>query len=730
MKNLIAIGLLLFCLFQSEAQTNDSISIRTENLDLITIQAYRLPPQKISYLKDVEQTFITSGKKNEVIQLEGLPVNITEKTGRQVYAKTPGAFIYDMDGSGNQVNIATRGLDPHRSWEFNVRQNGVITNSDMYGYPASHYSPPMEAVQKIELIRGTASLQYGAQFGGMVNYIIKDADPKQKFSFENSSSIGSYGVLSTFNAIGGKAGKLSYYAYHHRRVMEGYRENARSDGSAQYASLKYQFLPNLSLKAELGRSEYLYQMPGSLTDAQFEEDARQSTRSRNYYSPDIYVPALVLDWQINANTAIQWVTSAVIGTRNSVQFIGFADARDTIDATTLQYKSRQVDIDHFNSYTSELRMRHHYLLGNKQHTLVMGLRYINNDLHRQQLGKGSTGTDYDLSLTEPGFGRDLHYKTSNVALSVENLFQLSPRLQVSPGVRIENGITKMRGIIAYLPNEAVPDDIEHQFILLGISGQYSLQKNIKIYGGWSQAYRPIIFADVIPATALDKIDPNLEDAFGHNVEIGIKGALGNSLSYDLCFFQVLYKNRIGSLLQTDADGIFFIYKTNIGNSKTNGIEGYLDYKIAATDNSRFSIFTSTAFMSGKYLNGFLRSGSENVAISGNTLETVPKWISRNGFQFAIKRIAGILQYSYVSESFSDALNTVTPTANGAAGMVPAYGIWDLNLAYRLSESLQIRLSLNNLSNEHYFTKRPSGYPGPGIWSSDGRGVVANVLFKL
>ena len=44
----------------------------------------------------------------------------------------------------------------------------------MYGYPASHYSMPMEAVDHIELVRGTGSLQYGAQFGGMLNYVTKN----------------------------------------------------------------------------------------------------------------------------------------------------------------------------------------------------------------------------------------------------------------------------------------------------------------------------------------------------------------------------------------------------------------------------------------------------------------------------------------------------------------------------------------------------------------------------
>ncbi|MEI9944007.1 MAG: TonB-dependent receptor plug domain-containing protein [Chitinophagaceae bacterium] len=98
--------------------------------------------------------------------------------------KYPGVFIYDMDGSGNQINIAARGLDPHRGWEFNNRKDGIITNSDMYGYPASHYSMPLESIARIELVRGTGSLQYGAQFGGMLNYVTKQGDTTRPFSFE------------------------------------------------------------------------------------------------------------------------------------------------------------------------------------------------------------------------------------------------------------------------------------------------------------------------------------------------------------------------------------------------------------------------------------------------------------------------------------------------------------------------------------------------------------------
>jgi Fe(3+) dicitrate transport protein len=41
------------------------------------------------------------------------------------------------------------------------------------GYPESYYATPTEALEEIQVIRGAASLQYGTQFGGLVNFKIK-----------------------------------------------------------------------------------------------------------------------------------------------------------------------------------------------------------------------------------------------------------------------------------------------------------------------------------------------------------------------------------------------------------------------------------------------------------------------------------------------------------------------------------------------------------------------------
>jgi Fe(3+) dicitrate transport protein len=702
-------------------------TILRKDLEAITISGYRPQMREAQRLPSVQRNFIFAGKKSEVITVAELPANLAEKVGRQVFAKIPGAFIYDMDGAGNQVNISTRGLDPHRSWEYNVRHNGAITNSDLYGYPASHFSPPMESVERIELIRGTASLQYGAGFGGMINYVSKSPDPHRPFSFESLNTIGSFGLMSTYNAIGGTQGKWSYHAYYQRRVSSGYRRNARSESEGQMLSLRYQASDKLSVGAELARSMYLHQVPGPLTDSMFAADPRQSTRFRNFFNPDIYVPVLRAEWHLTPKTSMSFLASAVLGHRSSVQFIGFADRPDVIDPLISAYSERQVDIDNFNSYNAEWRMTTEHRLG----ILAAGLQLTRNNLHRRQLGRGTTGIDYDLSLVEGAhFRRDVRNRTRNLAIFAEHLFQLTPKLSLSPGARMELGVSDMVGVITYLEEGQYPGEIPHVFPLFGVNMEYRLNAHNRIYGGISQAYRPVIFSDLIPANELERNDPNLRDASGHNLELGMSGQIKDALFFDLSFFQILYLDRIGRILEEDADGRAYFFKTNLGASRTNGLELYVEWKALRTLHAQVSLFTASSYFDGRYLRGAVALGGENVSVTGNRLESTPRWTSRNGLQLQYKNFASSLQYSFVDRTYSDALNTEQPSANGAQGIVPAYGLWDLNVSWRIIPSLALRLGAHNLANRQYFTKRPLGYPGGGVWPSDGRGFTCALGLRL
>lgn len=709
------------------AQTGNEKN-RTKELKEVVIKAWQR--RDVAPAADEQNGFLNSGKKTEVITLAGTNAHVAIKTGRQLFSKIPGVFVYDMDGSGNQLNIAARGLDPHRSWEFNIRQNGIIINSDMYGYPASHYSAPMESFEKIEFTRGTGSLQYGAQFGGMMNFVTKKTDTSRVFSFESISTAGSFNLLSTYNTINGVYKKFSYSAYYYKRHADGYRSNSQSDATAQFIQLAYQFNRRYSLKAELGRSKYQYHIPGPLNDSMFNANPQYSTRSRNYFSPDIYIPSLVLNGILSPRTKFSLTLSGVFGNRSSIMIDAFANVPDTVDRLTGQYKNRQVDIDHFNSRTAELRLLHEYKLGKINNKLATGIVYMNNNLHRCQLGKGTTGTDYDLTLTEPGFGRDIYFKTGNIAVFAENLFQFSSRWSVSPGLRYETGKSDMSGSIRYYTVNPLPTTIDHSFLLAGISSQFRIDMENTIYGGISQSYRPVIFKDIVPASTYEQIDKNLADAEGYNAEAGIRGKLFQHLQYDISLFRLQYNNRMGTLIMQDGGGQPYTYRTNIGDSRTNGSEIFLQYKFPLWGQLYAGLFTSTAYMDAIYTNGQVSAGAINKSVAGNKIEAVPEWNSRNGLEIIYKGFGCTLLYSYTSSTFSDALNTLDPPASGAKGLTPAYSLWDFNASFRTRSYLTLRAGINNIFNKHYFTKRPTFYPGPGIWPSDGRNVYVTVGVKI
>ncbi|MBC7949952.1 MAG: TonB-dependent receptor [Chitinophagaceae bacterium] len=726
MRRIILIPLLLQLTFVSQAQK----PIESDrSLDSIVVISY-LNQNAIRPLPGVHGTFLYSGKKTETIDLSYIPADISNKTGRQVFAKIPGVFVYDMDGAGNQVNISTRGLDPHRGWEFNVRKDGIITNSDMYGYPASHYSMPLESTARIELVRGTGSLQYGAQFGGMLNYVTKQGDTSRAFGFENITTVGSFNLLSTYNAVGGKAGKWKYYAYFYNKSRDGFRKNEHTSADAQSIVVNYEPTKRFMMRMEWARSTYRYRIPGGLTDSMFHVDPTQATRSRNYFSPDIHVPSLTFNWQAVPNLKLQFTLSAVLGRRNSVLFDKPTNVLDTINHATFDYNNRQVDIDRFNSYTAELRLLNEFSLGKVVSTLAAGVQYMNNDLHRTQLGKGTTGSDFDLTLVDPTWGRDVHLKTKNIALYAENKFQLLENLSFNVGGRVEIGKTDLDGIITYYPDEQLPVRIRHQFPLLGFNISYKPNNNSELYGGCSQAYHPMLFKDLIPGSLFEKVDSNIKDAKGYNAELGWRGAW-KFLRWDVTGFLLNYRNRFGTLAGTDVSGNFYTYRTNIGNSISTGGEILVQADWYLSRKLGISLFTSTALMNARYKNATIKSGNNNVNIDGNKVESAPGIITRNGGTIRYKQVSFSALYSYTGESFADALNTVTPPrATGAVGIVPAYGILDFNFVLRYSRALEARVNINNVTDKKYFTKRPSFYPGPGVWPSDGRNFSVSLAVRM
>jgi Fe(3+) dicitrate transport protein len=268
----------------AQAQTPDKKTSDTLHINYLPEITLVGKSSKSDYqqMPEIVGTNIYAGKKSSLIVLDNVQGNIVTNTMRQVLAKVPGIHIWESDPSGIQIGIAARGLSPNRSWEFNVRQNGYDIAADPFGYPEAYYNPQLQAVQRIEIVRGQGSLQYGPQFGGLVNYILRNgSEINKKFEIETQQTIGSNGLFNSYNAVGGKTKKVNYYSFFDHRNGNGWRENSKFFTNAGFGTITYIIIPKFSLTAEVMHSHIRSQQAGGLTDSLFNLDATQSFRTRS-----------------------------------------------------------------------------------------------------------------------------------------------------------------------------------------------------------------------------------------------------------------------------------------------------------------------------------------------------------------------------------------------------------------------------------------------------------------
>ena len=707
----------------------------------------RYSSSDIQLLPEIVGTSIYAGKKSSLIVLNNVKGNVTTNTMRQVVAKVPGVHIWESDGSGIQIGIAARGLSPNRSWEFNARQNGYDIAADPYGYPEAYYNPQLQAVQRIEIIRGHGALQYGPQFGGLVNYIIKNgSEIEVPFEAETQQTVGSYGLFNSYNAVGGKKGKIHYYSFFDHRNAEGYRQNSRYFTNAGFGTVTYQAMPGLQVTLEVMTSHIRSQQPGGLTDIQLDSSIRQSLRSRNWFDIRWTTAALVTNYQLNAKHKFNFKIFSIHGDRNSVGFMpgGGILVPDTINRLTNAYNSRNLNIDNYKNYGMELRYMGEYKLFQRSQTLSAGARLYKGNTYRYVAdGKGSTGIDYDMTLSGNVWTRDLDFKAYNSAVFLETLIQANDKLSIVPGIRYEYLMGSVAGRNGFLGTSELllqPQRRSRGFLLAGVGVEYHTSSKTELYANISQAYRPIQFADLSAPPTTDLIDQNLKDAKGFNADLGIRGKLWNFLLVDASIYWLQYNNRIGVIVQQRQDGSFYNYRTNVGNSVAKGFEGLVEANLgsvlfANAKKLKWSLFTSYSYNDARYQKFSViakNATGQLVAIdySNKKVENAPQHILRTGTTLGYHKTSLTTQVSYVGAVFSDANNTLLPTVNGQNGLIPSYTVLDLAIVHTFSKQYDLRAGVNNLLNTHYFTRRATGYPGPGAMPADGRTFFVTFTAKF
>ncbi len=729
----------------------------TEELNEIVITNRQKKITALRRLKQVEGTAIYAGKKSEVVLLSQIVGNKATNNARQIYSQITGLNIYENGDGGLQLNIGGRGLDPNRSANFNTRQNDYDISADVLGYPESYYTPPAEALSEIQVIRGAASLQYGTQFGGLVNFKLQKPPANKKLEFTTRQSVGSYGLFNSFNSLGGTVGKASYYAYYNYKKGDGYRKNSNYSSKNMYAFLSYSFTENTKLAFETTHLSYLAKQSGGLTDKMLEENPKQSNRNRNWFQVDWNLFSLKLNHRFNKKTQLSFNLFGLYASRKALGFRGnpYPSGLERNPITTVDEKNsegnyiynRDLLVGNFKNWGAEIRSLTKYTLGNKNSVFLIGAKYYQANNSSQQ-GAGSINEDADFSFytkNAPNYPNQskFTYPNKNIAVFSENIFQISDKISITPGIRFEYIKTESKGtyqnIIYDLADNVIGKKeetdfrtFERNFLLLGVGVSYKPTHFIESYANFSQNYRSVTFSDIRSKNPTFIIDPNITDEKGFTADIGIRGKWKNILNYDLGAYGILYDNRIGVSLIKDGPNKGDRERSNIGKAFIGGFESFLEWNLLPlfsieSQNFQTKWFTNLAITDSQYLK------SKQANVKGNKVEFIPFINLKTGVKGAYKNVVFSVQYTYLSKQYTDATNAQVPYEGderyGIIGEIPAYDILDISFSYRYKK-WKLEAGVNNLLDKNYFTRRAEGYPGPGIIPSDKRSFYTTLQFKL
>jgi len=705
-------------------------------LNEVVVRASKKKIFQIQRLKDYEETAIYAGKKNETILMDLSMANLASNNSRQIYSQIPGLNIYQNDDAGIQLNIGGRGLDPNRTSNFNTRQNGYDISADALGYPESYYTPPSEALEKIQIIRGAASLQYGSQFGGLLNFIIKKPNLQTPLQLISRNTLGSNALYTNFTSLSGKKSNLSYYGFLNYKKGNGFRKNSEFESFNSFMNVTYDFNEKSKISGEITYLKYLAHQAGGLSDQMFETNPLQTNRKRNWFEVNWLLLNIKYFRKISENSNFDLTFFGLKAKRNA---LGFRSNRvDQIDPNT----ERDLIKGKFSNLGVEARFLSKYKIKGKKSILLIGSKLYKSRTKSIQ-GPGSDGNDANFNFYFDKFPSyvnqsEYSYPNSNFSLFGENIFYFSENFSFTPGFRFENLRTQSDGLYRKINldgagnvilNQEIKDyrDNKRSFLLFGLGMSYKPLRYIEIYSNLSQNYRSVTFADISIINPAYSINPNISDEKGFTLDIGLRGNIKRYISYDTNFFSLFYNDRIGFIQRVYNDGSIKSERGNVGNALIYGIESLLDFNlnelIFKNNNINFNYFINFSFIESEY------TKSKEYGVVGKKVEFVPSVNIKTGLKYGYKNFSFNAQLSLISDQYTDSSNANEGNLSGVIGVIPSYKILDFSSTYK-SKNYGLEIGINNVLNNFYFTRRATGYPGPGIIPSPPRNYYITLELRI
>ncbi|CAM3597014.1 TonB-dependent receptor family protein [Vibrio aquimaris] len=604
----------------------------------------------------------------------------------------PGIKVQDETGTGVLPNISVRGLKASRSGYAQFLMDGVPLTLAPYGHTGQSIFPAtMATLDRIDIVRGGAAVQYGPNnVGGVINLVTKPIPHQWQTEISNRLTVfedGDTPLNDVYLRTGGwLSDTLALQVEGNFLTGESFREHSDTDVTNFQAKLQWLLSDTQELQAFIQRYDADTQMPGALAPADYDDDRTQSKRPYDEYQGESTRWSLkyLHDLAIADGAELEILTFG----HNSDRFFqwGYSEIADdwadpSQPSTHIRTSPRQFEV-----YGVEPKLAVYVAGPSVTQNWILGARYVNEDI------------DYKLTHTSIAEGstevkRDWHLDTDAYAGYVSNEIGLfNDKLKVTPGIRYESVNMTFDDF-----GKATTTDNKVTEWLPGLTLAYNLTEQWVTYTNAQKSLR---------APQISNIRGNGEEGseLAWNYELGARYTQ-DSTSFNVALYRVDFKDQLVWNPTTE-------YFDNVGKTLHQGIE--LSGRYVPESLPALSLGGGYT-----YLDATLEDEGPN---KGNQLAYTSKHQLNWDATYTFSKLETTLSGYYFSDAYSDDANTVDEDSIGKAGKIPAYMVWNLNIGSDLykdeSSKLRMNLGVNNLFDEDYYFRgidtSPIGrYPAPG-----------------
>jgi Fe(3+) dicitrate transport protein len=634
--------------------------------------------------------------------------------GNEMFRQVTGVHVVDEEGIGLRANIGIRGLDPDRSRTVLMMEDGVPIALAPYGEPEMYYTPAIDRMKSVEILKGSGSILFGPQtIGGVINYITADPPLVSTAGISLRGGTGGFasGQLSygtTFDNVGvqvallhKRADKLGITRFTVNDLTAKVRFNLTDNSRLGFKLSAYDEVSNSTY---IGITQTMYDRGEYYTEVapNDELDIRRYSASFTYdyfISDNSYIRTTAFGYTTTRN----WLRQNFSRTPSSgLTGIVFGDTTVTNGAVFMRNstgnRNRQFEVAGIEPrfYTS-------YNLGSLKNELEGGFRFLYERAFEQRIdGRTAEARSGDLREDEIRTG----YASS---LFVQNRLFINQNLTLTPGVRLEN-FSFSRDIfrINFKDTSLTANDALFT-VVPGLGINYNFNDEYSIFAGVHRGFAPPRVKDAISngGEALQ-----LDAELSWNYEIGLRASLLSYLAVELTGYMLNFSNQV--IPVSESSGGAGTGLINGGSTLHQGIEAGIKLDFGRLLGSTYGIMlsTSTTFGNSEYNEDrFITVNSERVNIKGNKLPYSPEQFISASLDFSTPFGFGLqLSGTFIGEQFTDELNTTEASASGETGLMPSYNVVDITGRYEIeSINSTVFLSVKNLADERYIaSRRPQG----------------------